>query len=518
MLGDIYRFCRGVIFGRVAGRGPTLTVRRRPEGSSFDVVFVHGIDGDGSGTWGFDRGENWITWLGKSLPTATFWTLDYEVASLAWRGNAMLLSDRAGNVLSILHNKSLGDRPIVFVCHSFGGLLVKQVLRHSKELHQHEEIFKNTKGVVFLSTPHLGSSLADAVTYLAFFLSPTVATKQLEAHGKELLTLNHWYRRNANAEGIESKVFYELHPTRGRIVVDAASADLGFGIAPTQVDHDHNTIARPDRDDDVVVEGTGRFIGSCVGMKPVDLASAASVAFKPDLPVKAKSLFVPAAAAVAIAALVCAFVIGQPILSRWLAEPKNATGETSTITTGINMRDAEEEKRKINEALVEVFKGVQKSFEAKDKEAKDKRLKDQEAKATAGPGAMFDGAKAGAATAREPAGREKEVKTKEMGAKPTGILSIPVKITTDLVELNVGDTLPAKKLGIKIALEDVRDQKATLRVAGKRYTLGVGQSIELPIPNRSCKLVMGFVHPQGLLLFGRGWASFNVECSAVDLN
>jgi len=65
-------------------------------------------------------------------------------------------------------NRSLEDateRPIIFICHSLGGLVVKRALSYSfnvnnSNLEQQRSIYVSTYGVVFLGTPHNGSDLA----------------------------------------------------------------------------------------------------------------------------------------------------------------------------------------------------------------------------------------------------------------------------------------------------------------------------------------------------------------------
>lgn len=55
-------------------------------------------------------------------------------------------------------------RPIVFVCHSLGGLVVKQALivansyKHNERHPTLAAIFMHTAGVIFMGTPHRGSS------------------------------------------------------------------------------------------------------------------------------------------------------------------------------------------------------------------------------------------------------------------------------------------------------------------------------------------------------------------------
>jgi len=61
-------------------------------------------------------------------------------------------------------NRSRQTRPIIFICHSLGGLVVKEALIKSAAYNSHRrhptlgEIYASTIGVIFLGTPHRGSS------------------------------------------------------------------------------------------------------------------------------------------------------------------------------------------------------------------------------------------------------------------------------------------------------------------------------------------------------------------------
>ena len=56
-------------------------------------------------------------------------------------------------------------RPIIFVAHSLGGIVVKETLRQSRGLvgyrDDEAQIFESTYGLIFFGTPHRGSSLAE---------------------------------------------------------------------------------------------------------------------------------------------------------------------------------------------------------------------------------------------------------------------------------------------------------------------------------------------------------------------
>ncbi|HRE18891.1 MAG TPA: hypothetical protein PLW86_17780, partial [Rhodocyclaceae bacterium] len=80
----------------------------------------------------------------------------------------MPLADRATNILDWLELDGIGCRPVMFICHSLGGLLVKQVLRHAGDFGNPawKAVATQTKAVVFLSTPHSGADLASWVQYI----------------------------------------------------------------------------------------------------------------------------------------------------------------------------------------------------------------------------------------------------------------------------------------------------------------------------------------------------------------
>jgi len=62
-------------------------------------------------------------------------------------------------------------KPIIFIAHSLGGIVIKDALNPLRnEDTFFNEIFPATKGVMFLGTPHQGSSIASSGT-IAFKLS-----------------------------------------------------------------------------------------------------------------------------------------------------------------------------------------------------------------------------------------------------------------------------------------------------------------------------------------------------------
>jgi protein SERAC1 len=150
-----------------------------------DIVFVHGLRGARVGTWSKDS----VCWPDKLLREdvkdvrVITWGYDASIVNAfqpasqdsLWGHSSTLLEDlarlRAGTVRKVLSWRSqhtdaiikqiAQTRPILFVCHSLGGLVVKEALITSKSyVERHPTlaaIARNTTGIIFMGTPHRGS-------------------------------------------------------------------------------------------------------------------------------------------------------------------------------------------------------------------------------------------------------------------------------------------------------------------------------------------------------------------------
>jgi pimeloyl-ACP methyl ester carboxylesterase len=139
--------------------------------SLFDLVFVHGLNGDSRASWteAARLEDSWLAWLAEDAPDIAVWSLSYDNKAVSWHGNTIPLQDRATNVLELLLSNNLGSRPLVFVCHSYGGLLIKQLLRSAADSNEQQklDLLDNTRGLLFLATPHAGSEKATWFTHYA---------------------------------------------------------------------------------------------------------------------------------------------------------------------------------------------------------------------------------------------------------------------------------------------------------------------------------------------------------------
>lgn len=236
------------------------------------VVFVHGLGGHAYGTWGdpADAAWFWPRGLAASVPGLRTYALSYDAPPSNWLGTAMPLQDRATNVVErLLGRAELREQPLIFVCHSLGGLIVKQALL---DLHEQrarrpdaDALLAQVRGVVFVATPHSGSRSATWMERLRVLAWPTAIASQLVANDPALRKLNVSYRGFADDHraSLRHLVFYETQDTLAGTIVDEASSDPGLpGDPPIPIDADHVSIAKPRDGNDLVAERVQRFVAA----------------------------------------------------------------------------------------------------------------------------------------------------------------------------------------------------------------------------------------------------------------
>jgi hypothetical protein len=243
---------------------------QQPDSHSLNVIFVHGLGGDLTETWHpKDRpGDYWPAWLADDHSSVGVWSMGYPAQVTQWsgKGTGMALSDRARQVLDYLVSLGFDSRPIVFIAHSLGGLLVKKILQLSSSLQvaRLEPISRMTRGVVFLATPHSGSDLSQFAQGLKIF-RPGAVMKDLEANSTELQELSDWYRNNALKLDIGTFVYREAKKYLGVWVVEPMSADPGMqGVIVIPQEADHFDIAKPESRLHPVYAGVTNIIATLV--------------------------------------------------------------------------------------------------------------------------------------------------------------------------------------------------------------------------------------------------------------
>jgi hypothetical protein len=117
-------------------------------------------------------------------------------------------------------------RPIIFIAHSLGGLVVEQALLISRNSNDQDLnlILTYTFAIAFMGAPHGGSGLADwgsVLTRMFSFIAPTNRdiVKALERDSETLAAVEEDFQQMLMGKRIEVFCFYESNETRdfGRV-------------------------------------------------------------------------------------------------------------------------------------------------------------------------------------------------------------------------------------------------------------------------------------------------------------
>ncbi|KAI1740902.1 hypothetical protein F4680DRAFT_418071 [Xylaria scruposa] len=262
---------------------------RSPE---VNIVFVHGLRGDPKTTWEDGQIEanertsetssrrhrfrsifrsqyvaptrasasegHKVFWpydyLLDDVPEAEVWTYGYnaDVIGLFQANNRNSISQHGRDLAVKLEREIDNQLPIIFIAHSLGGIIVKDAIRRS------EPCQSRTKLIVFLGTPHRGSSyagwgaIASNLVSLAFQDSNKGIVQSLEVNSEALDNIQEEFLRIAHKAGMKVHSFQEARAISGvkglhGKVVDDYSSKVGLPPAfetVESIDANHMQIAR----------------------------------------------------------------------------------------------------------------------------------------------------------------------------------------------------------------------------------------------------------------------------------
>ena len=191
--------------------------------------------------------------------------------------------------------KRAAERPLIFICHSLGGLLVKRCLIYCKSVsHAQKErlrsVYVSTYAILFLGTPHNGSDLAKWATILKAISAVSLPRKSLHNLSQlqlvQALATNNETLQNINRLFVEIigryhvYFFHETKPSslvypsdtsstspfveRRAFVVDEDSAAPAIqGVERAGIESDHMSMCKFKTEDspgfDFVVEAIDRY-------------------------------------------------------------------------------------------------------------------------------------------------------------------------------------------------------------------------------------------------------------------
>lgn len=234
-----------------------LHVLREPEEIAFDIIFVHGLGGHSQRTWsknhdpGFFWPELWLPFE-PGVEKARISTFGYDAN---WRGASRSISNITDFAKELLFEMrfartlageelDIGSRPVVFVAHSMGGLVVKKTYLLGLHDEIYSEMVSSIRGIIFLSTPHRGSNLAEVLNRVlsVSFQSPKSFITDLTKSSPAIEELNEQFRHHAPR--LSTWSFYETLATsmglKNVMVLEKETSILGYPAEisrPLQADH-----------------------------------------------------------------------------------------------------------------------------------------------------------------------------------------------------------------------------------------------------------------------------------------
>ncbi|KAI2937325.1 hypothetical protein CBS147321_7919 [Aspergillus niger] len=232
---------------------------------NIDIIAVHGLNpkskkNHAEKTWE-SNGKLWLRdFLPKQLPRARIFLFSYN-SKVAIQSSAAGVREQAHVLLDRLRleRENCEYRPLLFIAHSLGGIVVKEALVQAKLSTTYGSICTSTFGIAFFGTPHRGTHLARVGGVAAKFVRAILGTASntlLKALSKgSLYALELSANFDKLLENYKYLSFYETLPFKSiGIVVEKESAVLGLPDSREKavaLNADHEEICRfhCDKDD-----------------------------------------------------------------------------------------------------------------------------------------------------------------------------------------------------------------------------------------------------------------------------
>lgn len=159
-----------------------------------DLVFIRRLSSSSKKAWSYNRdiANFWPPWLGHEVGFrgTRIFTFGYN-SKFAAASTTLNTVDFAKDLLFQTKNYQhpfkeegpiIGNRPMIFVVHSMGGLVVKKAFIIGRTDDHYKDMISKTYGIVFLGTPHRGSNLAQSLNNIlkATAGGPKIYVSELE--------------------------------------------------------------------------------------------------------------------------------------------------------------------------------------------------------------------------------------------------------------------------------------------------------------------------------------------------
>ncbi|VDP09243.1 unnamed protein product [Soboliphyme baturini] len=206
---------------------------------------------------------------GKRIGWSIMETRSMSLRHIAGLGN--MIVSRSKELIRKLKRAGVGSRPVIWVTHSMGGILVKEML-HLMDVDLASaalapDMLDSTIGCVFYSTPHLGVPFISNLLERSyrFFLLPSVEIKYLCEDSPQLNSLNASFIDLLKRKEIPCLSFIETVPTKlpwtnyRTVLVPEKSANVIPGYC-YRLNERHLNTCKPETRDSINYRALYQFI------------------------------------------------------------------------------------------------------------------------------------------------------------------------------------------------------------------------------------------------------------------
>ncbi|RAL05432.1 uncharacterized protein BO80DRAFT_136579 [Aspergillus ibericus CBS 121593] len=243
-----------------------LKILRDHDDARVDIVFVHGWKADADHpSWTSTR---FICWPEKFIPAkvpeARILSYNYECQlNDFWTEDDDLITELSNDMMDQLMDQRTkgdqGNRPVIFVAHCLGGLVVENALVHGRQHDERKTLVDCVRGLILLATPHYQpSTLSQVNKYFQLAGETPLSNEELIRRSKWVLSIPRDFARLRSGQlEMDFLAFYEgtamLVDGANIKIVDMSLARLP-GAPPAErlaADHLHITHIEDGEDRDI---------------------------------------------------------------------------------------------------------------------------------------------------------------------------------------------------------------------------------------------------------------------------
>ncbi|VEN37847.1 unnamed protein product [Callosobruchus maculatus] len=214
-------------------------------------------------------------WIPEDCPDVRVIALNYTTDILwcpmwAKRKNRTDMVTRSQEMIDELVKLGVGNKPIIWVGHSKGGLYIKQILvnawKRNRQRAEVENLFNQSKSIMWYSVPHKGSSLADITVP---FLRRSIELLEIQRNCEFVLDLHKQFLEVIEESNLNPDVFSFIETSFTLMsfiylrIVAYDSADPNVGIK-CDVPLDHREICKPAGRDCFLYQELLKLINRCL--------------------------------------------------------------------------------------------------------------------------------------------------------------------------------------------------------------------------------------------------------------